>query len=131
MLKTIEAVDVSILMPIKADINGVLGGDVGLDPILPKTKKRNLTKSKILANLKFYINVGITGLLISKARRAFTQSGQAFTKALILRYCNLKCYIKIERDPSGYTKGGVLSQLTFNQLVFNQISPGQVALEPK
>ena len=50
--------------------------------------------------------------LTPNARRAFTQLRQAFTEAPILRHFDPKCHIRIETDASGYTIGGVLSQMT-------------------
>ena len=54
--------------------------------------------------------------LTPKARLAFTELRQAFVKASILYYFNPKCYIRIEIDVSGYAIGGVLSQLTLDNL---------------
>ena len=57
---------------------------------------------------------GAMGYLTPDAKRAFTQLRQAFTKAPILRHFDPKCHIRIETDTSGYTIGGVLSQLTLD-----------------
>ena len=59
---------------------------------------------------------GAIGYLTPSAKRAFTQLRQAFTKAPILQHFDLECYIWIETDASGYAIGGVLSQLTLNNL---------------
>ena len=53
------------------------------------------------------------------ARKAFNQLRQAFTKALILRPFDLECHIRIETNASGYAIGGVLSQLTADQVTSN------------
>ncbi len=47
--------------------------------------------------------------LITNARRTFTGLRQAFVEALILNYFNLKHYIRIEMDASGYAIGKILS----------------------
>ena len=59
---------------------------------------------------------GATGYLTPDAKRAFTQLRQAFTKAPILRHFDLECHIQIETDASGYAIGGVLGQLTLDNL---------------
>ncbi len=41
---------------------------------------------------------------------------QAFVEALILNRFDSDCYIRIEMDASGYAIGGVLSQLTSDDL---------------
>ena len=57
---------------------------------------------------------GATGYLTPGAKRAFTQLSQAFTEAPILQHFDLECHIWIEIDVSGYSIGGVLSQLTLD-----------------
>ena len=59
---------------------------------------------------------GATGYLTPCAKQAFTQLKQAFTKAPILQHFDPKCHIRIETDVSGYAIGGVLSQLTLDNL---------------
>ena len=54
--------------------------------------------------------------LTSGARKAFTELRQAFIKAPILHHFDLKCHIRVETDASGYAIGGVLSQLTSDDL---------------
>ena len=49
--------------------------------------------------------------LTPNARTAFNHLRLAFTKASILQHFDLKCYIWIETDASGYVISGVLSQL--------------------
>ena len=50
-----------------------------------------------------------TGYPISEAELAFT-------KAPILRHFDPKCHIRIETDGLGYVIGGVLNQLTLDNL---------------
>ena len=50
--------------------------------------------------------------LIPEAKLAFLQLREVFTKAPILHYFDSERYIRIETDISGYTIGGILSQLT-------------------
>ena len=56
------------------------------------------------------------GYLTRKARLAFTQLRKAFTKAPIPWHFDPKCHIRIETDASGYAIGGILSQLTLDDL---------------
>ena len=50
------------------------------------------------------------------AKLAFTKLRQAFVKAPIFYHFDPKCHIWIETDASGYAIGGVLSQLTSDDL---------------
>ena len=59
---------------------------------------------------------GATGYLTPDAKQAFTQLRQAFTEAPIPRHFDPECHIRIETDASGYAIGGVLSQLTLDNL---------------
>ena len=52
--------------------------------------------------------------LIPGAELAFAKLRQAFLKALILHHFDLKRYIRIETDVSGYTIGEVFSLLTLD-----------------
>ena len=54
--------------------------------------------------------------LIPGARLAFTKLRQAFVKALILHHFDLERHIQIETDVSDYGIGGVLGQLTLDDL---------------
>ena len=65
-------------------------------------KGRNLSKSKKTES----------GFLTSGVRKAFTELRQAFVKAPILHHFDPKRHIQVETDASGYAIGGVLSQLT-------------------
>ena len=69
-------------------------------------KGRNLSKSKKTE----------LGFLTSGARKAFTELRQAFIKAPILQHFDPKRHIRVETDASGYATGGVLSQLTSDDL---------------
>ena len=86
-----------------AEVGSVSGGDCK-----DKTVKRLL--------LTFRKSNGSTSYLTLKARLAFIQLKKAFTKAPILWHFDLKCYIRIETDASGYAIGGVLSKLTLDNL---------------
>ena len=62
-------------------------------------------------------NLGQSGLFLTvDARKPFTKLTQAFVKALILNHFDSERYIRIETDVSGYAIGGILSQLTSNDL---------------
>ena len=56
------------------------------------------------------------------ARETFNQLRQAFTKAPILRHFDPECHIRIETDASSYAIGGVLSQLTSDQVTLDSES---------
>ena len=59
-----------------------------------------------------HVSHAVSNYLTPAAKKAFDQLRQAFTEALILQHFNLKQYIWVETDASGYAIGGVLSQLT-------------------
>ena len=54
--------------------------------------------------------------LISAAKKAFKHLRHAFTQVPILQHFDPKQYIRMETDVSGYAIGGVLSQLTLNDM---------------
>ena len=54
--------------------------------------------------------------LTSEAKLAFAELRQAFVKAPILHHFDLECHIRIETDVLRYAIGGVLSQLTLDDL---------------
>ena len=83
------------------------GGGAGRSDASKKSAKSRRMKSARLEEPKF---------LTSKAKEAFNRLKQAFTKASILQHFDPECYIRIETDTSGYAIGGVLSQLTPNQV---------------
>ncbi len=72
-----------------------------------KSKKSDLPKAKI--------NSSKTDFLTSGAKKAFTHLQKAFTKAPILRYFDLECYIWLKTDVSKYAIGRVLRQMTSDQ----------------
>ena len=57
-----------------------------------------------------------SGFLTLGARKAFTKLRQAFIIAPILQHFELKCYIWVKTDASGYAISGVLSQLISDDL---------------
>ena len=83
-------------------------GSIGGDDCEDKTVERSPFTSK---NFN-----GATGYLTPNAKQAFIQLGQAFTKAPILQHFDPKSHIRIETNASGYAIGGVLSQLTLDNL---------------
>ena len=129
MLKTTESFG-SAPSVLKAE-DGVVGGggDRADETAKNLSKVRNLSKSKISSKSKkskndkseipTCTNIGVTGeptFLNPGAGETFNQLRQAFTKALILQHFDPECHIRIETDVSGYAIGGVLSQLTPDQV---------------
>ena len=89
------------------------GGGAGQSEALKKSAKFKKMKSvHDLEKPKF---------LICKAKEAFNRLKQALTKAPILRHFDPECHIQIEIDVSGYAIGGVLSQLTPNQVTSDDV----------
>ena len=76
-------------------------------------KVQKLFKSKNLSRSKKMIG---SDFLTPRAKLAFTKLRQAFVKALILYHFDPKCHIRIETYILNYAIGGVLSQLTLNDL---------------
>ena len=74
------------------------GGEVEVDEV---------GKSQKMVKLNFFT---------PGAKLAFTELRQAFFKAPILHHFDSDRYIRIETDASGYAIGGVLSQLTSDDL---------------
>ena len=70
------------------------------------TKSKNLFKSKKTE----------LGFFTFGAKRAFTKLRQAFIKAPILHHFHQERHIRVETDVLGYAIGGVLSQLTSDDL---------------
>ena len=87
---------------------------IGNNKVDDKTgkKSQNPTKSKNLSKSK----KTESGFLTSEAKRVFTKLRQAFIKAPILHHFNPEHHIQFETDVSGYAIGGVLSQLTSDDL---------------
>ena len=101
---TKSAENLSSSMAEDAEVGSIAGGGDCKD----KMVKRSPFTSK---NLN-----GTTGYLTPGAKQAFTQLRQGITKALILQHFDPKCHIRMETDVSGYAIGGVLSQLTLDNL---------------
>ena len=95
-----------------SDVIEVDGGEVEVGEIGKKdqktSKSKNLSKSKKA--------VGLSDFLIPGAKLAFTKLRQAFLKAPILHHFDLERHIRIETDVLSYAIGGVLSQLTLDDL---------------
>ena len=104
MLKTTQSAENLTLLMAKDDEVGSVGDGNCED----KTIKRSSLTSKNLNKATSY--------LTPKARLAFTQLRKTFTNAPILRHFDPECHIQIEIDISGYAIGGVLSQLTLDNL---------------
>ena len=85
-----------------SEVDGVEVGDNQVSK-----KVQNLSKSKKTVWSDF---------LTLRAKLAFAELRQAFIKAPILHHFDPECYIGIETDASGYAIGGVLSQLTSDDL---------------
>ena len=104
MLRTTwSAENLSLLMAKDAEFGRVgSGGDCEDETVERSPRSKNST--------------GATGYLTPEARLAFTQLRQAFNKAPILRHFDSECHIRIETNASGYAIGGVLSQLTLDNL---------------
>ncbi len=84
------------------------------DPNMAKSKKWIRAEKAEASRAK---NLGQSGsFLTSKARKAFIELRQAFVEALILNRFDPERHIRIEIDASGYTIGGILSQLTSDDL---------------
>ena len=82
------------------------GGEVEVDEVGKKVQ--NLSKSKKIVRSSDFLTFG--------AKIAFTKLRQIFLKAPILHHLDPERHIRIETDISGYTIGGVLSQLTSDDL---------------
>ena len=91
----------------KIDNNGVDDDEVGDDEVGTKVQKvQKSSKSKKTES----------GFFTSGARKAFIELRQAFIKALILHHFDSECHIRVQTDACGYAIGGVLSQLTSDDL---------------
>ena len=77
-----------------------------------KSAKSKKKLSKSWNSLNFNAKENEPSFLTPKAKMAFNYLKLAFIKALILWYFDLKYYIQIETDVSGYVMSGMLSQLT-------------------
>ena len=86
------------------------GGEIEVDEIGKEVQK--LSKSKNSSKFK----KRELGFLTPRAKKAFTKLRQAFIKAPILHHFDSERHIQVERNKSGYAIGGVLSQLTSDDL---------------
>lgn len=88
------------------------------------TSRKKLIKSKSqIKNMQLgnKNNTNKPKFLTYEAREAFNRLSQAFIKAPIFQYFNPECYIRIKTDISDYSIREVLSQLTSNQLILDDI----------
>ena len=120
MLKTTGS---SVASASRVDDNEIVGG--GGTGRLDASKR--LAKSK---KMKSVHDLEKPKFLTSKAKEAFNCLRQAFTKAPIFRHFDPECHIRIETDASGYAIGGVLSQLTSNQVISDGIIGSNVDWHP-
>ena len=93
------------------DESDVDGGEFRDDKVEKKVQK--LSKSKNLSKSKKTVQ---SDFFTPRAKLVFAKLRQAFVKALILYHFDPECHIRIETDISGYTIGGVFSQLTLDDL---------------
>ena len=91
-------------MAMNAEVGSIGGGGDYED----ETIKRSPLLSKYSNRATSYLTIG--------AKQVITQLRQAFTKALILQHFDPECHIWNKTDASSYAIGGILSQLTFNNL---------------
>ena len=85
-----------------------------------KSKKPKLIKIKKSDFVE--ANSSETDFFTSKAKKTFTHLQKAFTKIPIFQHFDLKYYIYIEIDALGYAIGGLLSQITLEQFLFNHVT---------
>ena len=83
--------------------------------------RKNLSKNENSPN--FSATEAGPSFLTLGARKAFNCLRLRFTKTLILRHFDLKCYIWIETDALGYAIRGILSQLA------SRTSPDRVVIK--
>ena len=87
--------------------NEIDGGEIEDDKVRKKVQKRSKSKNLSKSTLDFFT---------PGAKLAFTKLRQAFFKAPILHHFDPERHIRIETDTSSYAIGGVLSQLTLDDL---------------
>ena len=100
------------LKTFKANNNKSDGIDNIANKRIVKSSKNNKSK-----NLTYILNIRATKkltFLIFNAKKVFNYLKQLFIKALIFRRFDLKSYVKIETDISGYAMNKVLTQLNLN-----------------
>ena len=119
MLKTTGS---SVASASRVDDGEVVGsGGAGRSDASKKSAKSRRMRSAHSEEPKF---------LTSEAKEAFNRLRQAFTEAPILRHFDPECHIRIETDASGYAIGGVLSQLTPNQVTSDDAIGSNVDWHP-
>ena len=91
----------------EVDNGEIEDNEVG-EKVRKKSKSKNSSKSKKTVRSLDFLTPG--------AKLAFTKLRQAFLKTSILHHFDLERHIRIEMDASGYAIGGVLSQLTLDDL---------------
>ena len=96
----------------EVDGGEVDGGKVEVAEVGKKVQKTTKSKNSFTSKKA----VGPSDFLIPGAKLAFTKLKQAFLKAPILHHFDPERHIQIETDASGYAIGGVLSQLTLDDL---------------
>ena len=106
MLKTTGSSKEIALKTFKADNNEVVGGGKA-----NKTIKNSSRKSIRMPNIGA---IREPNFLTPDAKKTFNHLWLAFIKAPILQHFDLESHIRIEINASGYTIGGVLSQLNLN-----------------
>ena len=93
---------------------------------LAQSKKPDFAKSKA-------DEASGTEFLTPEARLVFTWLQNTFTEAPILHHFDLERHIRIETDTSGYVIGGVLSEITSDQLSSDHVTSEKkkISLSPK
>ena len=112
MLKTTGSSEESALKTFRAGNDEVVGGGGRANEMVMNSFKNK--KSKKLTRMP---NIGATGepnFLTPNAKKAFNHLRLAFIKAPILQHFDLKSYIQIKINASGYAIGRVLSQLNLD-----------------
>ena len=100
----------------KLDRSEIDDGEIGGGKVDDKVRKKGQKTSKSKKSSKSKKTVGSSNFLTFKARLAFTELRQTFVKAPILHHFDPERHIRVETDTSGYAIGGVLSQLTSDDL---------------
>ena len=103
------------LKAFRANNNKVVKGSSGRvdETVIDSSKSKN-KKSKKLMCIPNIRAIKKPNFLTLDAKKAFNHLKLAFIKALIFRNFDLKSHILIKTNASGYTIGGVLSQLNFD-----------------
>ena len=97
------------------------GGGIGGGRIDNRLANLSCSTKKMGSRLDF---------LTSEASLAFTRLRKVFIEALILHHFDPERHIQIETNASGYAIGGVLSQLTTEKGLMDQITHKTNGLNP-